>query len=902
MTLKAKLSAGFISIFLLMAVLLGIVVGMLNEQNRRMNDLVEDRYRKIHLINQVRYDIANTGSELIFIEQGITDQEGINAIRQSEISIAERINDMENMIHQEKSKQFLFMLDHQYAAYENTVEQIIAAYKNGDMAEISKLMVNAGTQRSQLIAVIGKFVAFQEKAMQDTVNSSQQSYTEALRLAIAAAIGGLLLGIGFAIWVIRSVSRSLIRVIDVMKHIEYGSLQLPRIELTSKDEIGEIAHAFNEMAGALERHERAQQEYEEAMQADSELKSQVAELNALTQGILDVAILGRQYINKITPMVGASYGVLYKKEEFPGADRLIRLASYAAENPADRVGEASFQLGEGLVGQCAAENREIWLERVPDQYIKIHSGLGQAPPASVIVLPVAFEGEVLAVMELASFGNFTAMHRALLSQSADYLGVTLNRIEKHMQVQELLKESQAINEELQTQSEELQQQQEELRTINDELEAQNKVSEQRNLDLEAIRTELEEKARQVELGSKYKSEFLANVSHELRTPLNSLLILAKVLLDNQEGNLTGKQVEYARTIYSSGNDLLQLINDILDLSKIESGKMDIHYDDVHLDDIMEYCNQQFKLIAKEQKLDFFIHKQNDLPKKIRSDALRLIQILKNLLANAFKFTEKGSVSLELRSVKDHETGGREPEMVAFSVSDTGIGIPADKQHIIFEAFNQADGTTSRKYGGTGLGLSICRELADLLGGYIEVESEEGKGSTFTLFLPMREAAFHPGVEEAAAAAADRGEDTDYTEINAPEEDYPLVKEVLTDKNILIVDDDMRNVYALTSALESAGMKVQFAENGKEAIDKLEKHAGIHLILMDIMMPDMDGYEAIVSIRSMTQYQSLPIIALTAKAMKQDRQKCMDVGASDYISKPINMEQLFSMLKVWLYDR
>ncbi|RYD04670.1 hypothetical protein N752_14960 [Desulforamulus aquiferis] len=481
------------------------------------------------------------------------------------------------------------------------------------------------------------------------------------------------------------------------------------------------------------------------------------------------------------------------------------------------------------------------------------------------------------------------MQQNLLHELANIIGVTINRVAGHMQVQKLLKESQELTEELQIQSEELQLQQEELKTFNEKLEEQYRESEQRTKELEKIKADLEDKAYQLEQASRYKSEFLANMSHELRTPLNSMLILSQLLAENQQGNLTEKQMEYARTIITSGNDLLQLINEVLDLAKIESGKMDINQGRIRLIDIKDFAERHFIPVANKKRLNFETIIDHSLPEIVYTDEHRLEQILFNLLSNAFKFTEKGSVVLTIRLADEklrlNTTLEAEQFMIAISVTDTGIGIPPEKQELIFEAFCQADGTTSRKYGGTGLGLSISRELAGLLGGFIDVKSNE-EGSTFTLYLPVHSQDSGPDIIE--------------------NESQELVKPVeqsqafLKGKKILIVDDDVRNIFAVTTALENHQVEVYFAENGREGLDMLELNPDIDLILMDIMMPNMDGYEAIKAIRNKPEYDKLPIIALTAKTMKADREQCFSAGASDYITKPINTEQLMSMLRVWLY--
>lgn len=445
----------------------------------------------------------------------------------------------------------------------------------------------------------------------------------------------------------------------------------------------------------------------------------------------------------------------------------------------------------------------------------------------------------------------------------------------------------------------MQAQQEELRQTNEELEEQTQILEERkekiqktNLELNKARRLLEKKADDLEISSQYKSEFLANMSHELRTPLNSILLLSQLLFDNKEGSLNEKQVEFAQTIYSSGSDLLNLINEILDLSKIESGRVELRIDDVNLADFAASMEQKFKPIAVEKGLNFNIEVADNLPAYIRTDHQRISQIIKNFLSNAHKFTSKGEIKLKIErpDIKTNfSKSGLGPEKaIAISVSDSGIGIQKDKLRLVFEAFKQADGTTSRKYGGTGLGLSISSELAGYLGGEIHLESEEGKGSVFTLYLPEK-------IESKLITKQISLKKGDQKMLKMIHDKEPVFK----DKKILIVDDDMRNVYAITNILEERSMHVLAAKNGKEGLNQLNNNPEVDLVLMDIMMPVMDGYEAIREIRKQRRFKKLPIVALTAKAMKGDRAKCIEAGANEYLAKPVDTNKLLSMLKVWL---
>jgi signal transduction histidine kinase/DNA-binding response OmpR family regulator/HAMP domain-containing protein len=922
------------------------------------------------------------------------------------------------------------------------------------------------------------------------------------------------------------------------------------------------------------------------------LKTNLAKFSRMLQGQKELLTVGRLILSELAPVVSAQQGVFYIMDSNKSDDAHLRLlASYAYKERKNI--DNRFKLGEGLVGQCALEKEKILLTEVPADYIKITSGLGEAKPLNIIVLPIVFEGQVKAVMELASFDRFSPTHETFLDQLTESIGIVLNTIEANMRTEDLLKQSQSLARELQSQQEELQQTNAELEDKAKLLADQNVEVERKNTEVEQARQALEEKAKQLALTSKYKSEFLANMSHELRTPLNSLLILSDQLSKNVDGNLTSRQIEFTRTIHSSGNDLLTLINDILDLSKIESGTVIVDIGEVGFRDLQDYVDRTFRHVAENRKLDFAVNIAPDVPRSLHTDAKRLQQILKNLLSNAFKFTERGRVTMDVAAVTsgwnpEKETLNRARSVVAISVSDTGIGISAEKQQIIFEAFQQADGSTSRKYGGTGLGLAISREIAGLLGGEIRLTSVPGQGSTFTLFLPqvyVAKTARRPGApvppaettpvlavapqpaspvtvlpmaELPAAAPLSSGAPDDDSalispddrvllivendanfsryllemahendfkaviaargaaalsmardlkphaitlDINLPDIDgwrvldrlkddvatrhipvqvitteeererglrmgamgalikplktretleetfkrikgqieprtrqvlhvqpdaeqrqiavdlisgedvqivaaesaaeavklaaemafdlvvvscdipdkrgFDLIDElrelpnfadtpilvytsreltkkeeihlkrlsqtmvlkdvrspqrllddvalflhrpisampsnkrqmieqlhqagtILAAKKALIVDDDIRNIFAMTSLLEPHKMTIYSAETGRAAIEILQNQPDIDVVLMDIMMPDMDGYDTMRAIRRLAKFRSLPIIALTAKAMKGDREKCIEAGASDYISKPVDTEQLLGLLRVWLY--
>src|SRR5580700_7872576 len=458
----------------------------------------------------------------------------------------------------------------------------------------------------------------------------------------------------------------------------------------------------------------------------------------MLQGQRDLATVGRMLLSELTPLVNAQQGVIYQMGTDESAE-MVLLSAFDGDGEDGHL--RRLKLGEGLVGQCAVEKRSMLMGDLSEKFIPIRSALFQAAPRDVIVLPVLFEDRVKAVIELASLKSFTISHLAFLEQLTASIGIVLNSIEATMQTEGLLKQSQQLATELQTQQKELQQKNEQLAQKAQQLAEQNAEVERKNQEIEQARRAVEEKAKELALTSKYKSEFLANMSHELRTPLNSILVLGQQLTDNPDGNLTSKQVEFARTIHGAGTDLLNLITDILDLSKIESGTVSVQAEEVFFASLLDMIARPFRHEAENRHLNFEVHSDPNLTRSLVTDSKRLQQVLKNLLSNAFKFTEKGGVRMsvfvaESGWTEGHPLLGRSASVVAFEVTDTGIGIPPEKQRIIFEAFQQADAGTSRKYGGTGLGLAISRELAGLLGGEIQLRSTPDEGSTFTLYLPQ----------------------------------------------------------------------------------------------------------------------------------------------------------------------
>jgi CheY-like chemotaxis protein/signal transduction histidine kinase/HAMP domain-containing protein len=1084
------------------------------------------------------------------------------------------------------------------------IAQVVTAVANGDLKR--RLTFESKGEIAELVNTIN--------AMTDTLATfADQVTTVAREVGVEGKLGGQANVPGASgTWrdltdnvnqLAANLTNQVRAIAEVSTSVTQGDLTRS-IAVEAKGEVAALKDNINEMIRNLKDTTQKNKEQDW-------LKTNLARFSSMLQGQRDMTTVANMILSELAPLVDANQGAFYVKEPCDEGGHMMKLLGGYAYTARKRLAN-EFRPGEGLVGQCELEKRRILVTNAPDDYILVSSGLGEAAPLNIVVLPVLFEEEAKAVIELASFSRFSETHIAFLDQLTESIGIVINTIEANTRTERLLIQSQQLATELQSQQDEmkktnerLEQQaftlreseerlrthQEELRQTNDELQEkakllarQNAEVEAKNHEIEEARSSLEEKAEQLALTSKYKSEFLANMSHELRTPLNSILILSRQLSENAEGNLNGKQVQLADTIESSGVDLLSLINDILDLSKVESGMMAIEAVSTPFAEITEQISRSFHQVAVDKGLEFTIDAAANLPPGINTDPKRLQQILKNLLSNAFKFTERGHISLNIRVAERRGAFGSETlnnadQVIAFSVSDTGIGIPVEKQRIIFEAFQQADGTTSRKYGGTGLGLSISREIARLLGGEIRVVSAPGEGSTFTLYLPSvykataTERAIQTGAGDESAPPGGRSFDAaeltlasdDYGEIieiaddrddvkpgdrvlliveddslfaqilldlarergfkgvvaaqgaaalrlarryepdaitldirlpdrdgwtvldrlkhdpktshipvhvitvddrevrprklgaltylrkqvtreqlfaafdlivdsverkvkrllvvegddarrrsvveligdgdvqttavatggealselrnqrfdclaldlrlsdmsgveliekiqremgmvdlpiivyngkdlskeeeerlrtaagamvvkEAPspesllaetslflhrvEADLPESKRemleqslrrdpALEGRKVLIVDDDLRNVFALTSALEAYGIEVLQAENGREGIETLNQNPDVGVVLMDIMMPEMDGYETMRAIRRIERFKDLPIIALTAKAMKADRNKCVEAGASDYIAKPLEMDQLLSMLRVWL---
>jgi signal transduction histidine kinase/HAMP domain-containing protein/DNA-binding response OmpR family regulator len=857
-----------------------------------------------------------------------------------------------------------------------------------------------------------------------------------------------------------NLTRQVRAIAEVTSAVAEGDLTRS-VNVEASGEVAELKDNINSMVESLRETTRANQEQDW-------LKTNLARISGLMQGHRDLPVVAELIMDELVPLVSAQYGAFYLAEDGEAGPELRLVGSYGYPEDATRPTRIAF--GRTLVGQAARSRRTIVVDELPPGYVTISSGLGEAVPTALVLVPIVVEGQVLGVIELASVAPFTQINRDFLELLMESIGVNVNTIVANARTDELLAESQRLTAELQARSAELQVQQEELQRSNAELEekasllaTQNRDIEAKNLQIEQARQELEARAQQLSLASKYKSEFLANMSHELRTPLNSLLILAQLLAQNPSRNLTPKQVEYAGIIHSAGSDLLQLINDILDLSKVEAGKMDVSPERVTLRQLIEYVEATFRPMTTQKGLEFTVTTAAGAPADLLTDDSRLRQVLRNLLSNAVKFTERGGVELAVEPAPDGEVPAgvvRGGAVVAFRVKDTGIGIPEQNLESIFGAFQQADGTTSRKYGGTGLGLSITREIAQLLGGAVTVDSTPDRGSTFTLFLPVARPDFEAlaargpeqaaaestadvltrpapapeltgghrqrprrllvveerprglltlvaesviadlthgrddagdrppldvitavGAQEAAGALAAepchcvvlelgmpdgeasrflralRGDSAlasvpvlvhsghradaaleeelrsgagggaleflssldelrerialhlaaeepgDVLSLVRSEEPQRLAPHPVDDapagRTVLVVDDDARNLFALSGILELHGFRVLHAENGRRGIEALLDHPEVALVLMDVMMPEMDGYAATEEIRRMPRYAELPIIAVTAKAMPGDREKSLASGASDYVTKPVDTQDLIACVRRWL---
>jgi HAMP domain-containing protein/signal transduction histidine kinase/CheY-like chemotaxis protein len=810
------------------------------------------------------------------------------------------------------------------------IAKVVTAVANGDLKR--KLIVEAEGEIAELADTINSMI--------DTLATfADQVTTVAREVGVEGQLGGQAKVPGAAgTWkaLTENVNQLAANLTTQVRAIAEVATAVTKGDLTrsiivgAQGEVAALKDTINEMIRNLRdtTSKNTQQDW---------LKTNLAKFSRMLQGQRDLTNVGRMVLSELCPVVTAQHAEFYVLVDTEGeAARLTLLASYASDG--QRTLGKQIALGQGMVGQCAQEKQKILIDNLPSDYIRISSGLGSAPARSILVLPFIFEGQVKGVLELASFEGFNPTHQALLDQLTESIGIVLNTIEANMRTEGLLKQSQSLAQQLQTRQEQLQQTNDALQEKALLLAQQNEEVERKNEEVEQARQELEEKAKQLALTSKYKSEFVANMSHELRTPLNSLLILSDQLCKNSDGNLTGKQTEFAKTIHSSGNDLLMLINDILDLSKIESGTVVVDAGELRLDDLQGYVDRTFRHVAEAKNVDFLVHFAPSLPRSIFTDAKRLQQIIKNLLSNAFKFTHSGHVALTVEPVAvdrgaDPDNPSRLADLLAFTVSDTGIGIPADKQQIIFEAFQQADGSTSRKFGGTGLGLAISRELSRLLGGEIRLASSPGQGSTFTLYLPTSYTVArgsrktNPGAEAVATGATSNRIALDAPalegasiiaptegaavtlEVRQLESPVPppghLVNEVGDDRDdiqsgdrvLLIVENDLGFARFLLDTARDRGFKGLVTSLGATAL-ALARDFMPKALSLDIFLPDIDGWRVLERLKNDVSTRHIPVCVVSTD---ESRERALASGALTFIVKPIQSQDVLDGLLDALKD-
>ena len=1207
LTIKSKLFGGYIIILMLLISMLFFMINKFSESNDRLQNIVEVYSKKINLSNELMIAVLNAArneKDIILEKDVIQKDYSKDKIYRALDVIDKKTTELQELV-DEKGKIILDEFKTTYAGYKIHLNAIISLAMKNKNEEASAISIESGLKaRDTAIGQLQSIIDKNEKSMENAKIENNASYNGALSLIIALIIASILIAIIISYWIIQSTTKRISVIAKEAEKIASREFSNEKLEDNTNDELKPIFNSlisvnesFREitenankvasgdyivnltprsdkdiLANALNKMTRSLRETTEANKKHNWLAVGQNQLNEKLSGDQSIEELANKAISFLCTYLKANIGTVYRLND---KDKTLVLSGqYAFSSPENT--KEKFALNEGLIGQAAREKKQISLTDITEEQIRITSSVLNTKPKHLLITPFLFEDKTVGVIEIGSITDFNDTEKEFINVSMESIAISVNSAISRKRIQELLEETQVQTEELQTQQEELKQmneeleeqaqnlkqQQEELQMSNEELEEQTQSLEERNKDVEAAKSDIEQKTKQLEISSRYKSEFLANMSHELRTPLNSLLILSKDLSENRKKNLDSVQVESAEIIYKSGNDLLVLINEVLDLSKIEAGKMSVNIERVSLSNFRNELIRNFKHHAEQKGLMLNCKLDEELPESIRTDPQRLNQILKNLLSNAIKFTEKGSVSICI----DRYTESK----VIISVTDTGIGIPEDKQMAIFEAFQQADGGTSRKYGGTGLGLSISRELAKLLGAEIKVNSRINEGSTFSVIIPLeihheqepdrtntvKEPALYeplsvydtkylnyPSIEDQrdtitnddkvlliieddlkfasilliqankkgfkclSAATGEDGlllaakhkpqaiildmglpginghqvlnelkanpslrhipvhiisakersldpikegaieylmkpvnkkdleeafnkienfvsrkiknlliiEDSEnsrkairiligngdvkcfeaatgkealamyqqnhidcmildiglpdmsgfdlihklenikshsippiivYTgkeltkEENNELQNYaesiiikgvkseerlldetalflhrtisnlPKSKQLIINnlydketlfhtKKILLVDDDTRNVFALSNILKERGMEIIKAENGKVALEILNMHSDIDLVLMDIMMPEMDGYDAMRQIRSQGKFKSLPVIALTAKAMKDDKQKCIDAGANDYITKPIDIDRLLSLMRIWL---
>ncbi|MBP9151337.1 MAG: response regulator [Flavobacteriales bacterium] len=1163
-TLGKRIGLGYALMALVLTVAVLVTIKQVKEVSTTATALIEVRQPSaradLQLLNGVNHSIAALRGWVLLRRDTFKTERAFAWKEEINVPASQLESLTDHWVNRDNVKLFFTLrpMLNQLAKYQDAVEDLALTDTDSAVKLMDEKVLPLNKEIRDLITVL---MVYHEKRMVTEFDTIQKQIVLLNNIEWMLLVIGLVISSILALLITQSITQPLANAVQVAQNIGGGNLTT-QVNVDGTKELEALGSALTNMRDSLRQKTEQTERYEW-------LSNGKNSLNESMRGDKDVGELASEVIAFIAKYAQATIGSVYLLDD--AKNELVLAGQYAFGEDGSH---GKFKMGEGLIGQVAADKQSILLSELDEKNLRIRSSLVDASPKNVLVVPFLFEGQVLGVMELGKFAAFDAAHREFVESNMESVGIALSSSVARRKIKELLEETQRQSEELQQQQEELQQsneeleehtqqlkeQQEELQAANEELEEQTQVVQQKNSDLESARMDIELKAKQLEISSKYKSEFLANMSHELRTPLNSLLILSNDLAANKQGNLDEEQVESAEIVAKSGYDLLNLINEILDLSKIEAGKMDLNINEAAVSDIAADITKNFKRNAEAKGLILEVKVDEALPSSINTDRQRLDQVIKNLVSNALKFTENGTVSVHMQ----RDAG----DQLAIAVKDTGIGIPKDKLDIVFEAFQQADGGTSRKYGGTGLGLSISRELAKLLGGRITLQSIPGQGSTFTLFIPLnvvdkkekpvelpstdeRKAPFeteskfvnYPSIADQrndilpenstiliieddanfakilADQAKEKGfkylsastgedglmlaaqfypnaiildldlpgidgnmvlkelkgnpnlrhipvhiisanektldpirsgaveyltkpvtkqqleeafgrmeelvnrkmknlliiEDNDglrrsivkligngdvksfeaatakqaleifsketidciVLDIGLPDmSGFELVKELeklrdgrippiivytgkeltkkeneelqqyaetiivkgvkseerlldetalflhrtvrnlpektqqmitgLYDKEtmfqggkVLLVDDDMRNVFALGKVLKEKGLEILKAENGKIALQVLNENKDVDIVLMDIMMPEMDGYECMKEIRKQKRFKDLPVIALTAKAMKEDRQTCIDAGANDYITKPVDVERLFSLMRIWI---
>ena len=776
-----------------------------------------------------------------------------------------------------------------------------------DIAEVTTAVANGDLSRKITTDVKGEFLQLKNtvNAMVDQLNRFAGEVTRVAReVGVEGKLGGQAQSAEVAgVWkdltdnvnqLAANLTNQVRAIADVATAVTEGDLTR-QVGVEASGEVAVLKDKLNEMIRNLRETTRQNTEQDW-------LKTNLERFTRMLQGQRDLATVSQMVLSELAPLVSAQHGVFYAVTKPSDGDDLT-LEFQAGYGYRERKHlSRSFRLGEGLVGQCAVEKERILLTQVPADYVQINSGLGDSAPLNIIVLPILYEGSVRAVIELASFSPFSPTHQSLLDQLTESIGLVLNTVDATAVTEKLLAQAQSQAQELQSRQEQLRQSNEGLAEQATVLAGKNSEIESKYQEVEEAKRLVEEKATELSVSSRYKSEFIANMSHELRTPLNSLLVLAEQLEDNPDENLTEKQVQYAHVIRSSGLDLLTLLNDILDLAKIESRTVQLRMAEVSPGELRDAMTLAFQPIADGQGLAFSAEVGEEVPAMIVTDPHRLRQVLKNLLANACKFTDHGEIALRIGLSTsgwspDRSRLHRAASVIAISVCDTGIGIPRNQQSAMFEAFAQGDGTTAREYGGTGLGLSISRDLVELLGGEIKLVSEPGMGSTFTVYLPLE--ALEPVATPQPLPTPATFVATSAEPVHTKVDDQAFYEGSAAGATVLVVDDDYRNIFALTALLERGKVHVVPAESGTAALAILEARSDIDIVLMDIMMPLMDGYETMTAIRHRPELVDLPIIAVTGKVVGGERERCVAAGASGYIPKPVDTAELLTALRDWL---